>query len=202
LAREKNGKYVEGGYCFVANQLQPALLSAVLPGRNQSHRQGMKKLKKYGGTICWIDDHEFGNIKLDGDRPIYHVPIDGRNGEIIRDSFLKQAKLLFAVGAKDVWFGDVNDTQITSPDQIEKAVAQIEISPARLVLASPHPAGGARMGKDPKNSVVGFDHRVHGTDNFYVSDPSVFPTAPSVDPSLSIMAFSCVAAEQIKSALQ
>ena len=51
------------------------------------------------------------------------------------------------------------------------------------------------MGKDPKTSVVGIDHRVHGTDNLFVADPSVFPTAPSVDPSLTIMAFSCVAAE-------
>jgi len=49
---------------------------------------------------------------------------------------------------------------------------------------------------------VGFDHRVHGTDNLYVADPSVFPTAPSVDPSLSIMAFSFVAADVIQSSLR
>ena len=49
--------------------------------------------------------------------------------------------------------------------------------------------------------VVGFDHRVHGTDNLYVTDPSVFPTPPSVDPSLSIMAFSYVAAGHLADAL-
>jgi choline dehydrogenase-like flavoprotein len=48
---------------------------------------------------------------------------------------------------------------------------------------------------------VGFDHRVHGTDNLYVADPSVLPTAPSVDPSLTIMAFSFVAADAIQAAL-
>ncbi len=57
------------------------------------------------------------------------------------------------------------------------------------------------MGRDPRTSVVGMDHRVHGTDNLFVTDPSVFPTAPSVDPSLTIMAFSAVAAEHVRQAI-
>ena len=57
------------------------------------------------------------------------------------------------------------------------------------------------MGDDPASSVTGFDHRVHGTDNLYVSCPSVFPSPPSVDPSLTIMAFSLVAAAAVHSAL-
>ena len=75
------------------------------------------------------------------------------------------------------------------------------LGPARNVFAAPHPGGGACMGADPKTSVVGFDHCVHGTDNLYVADPSVFPTAPSGDPSLSIMAFSFVAADTLHSTL-
>jgi hypothetical protein len=57
------------------------------------------------------------------------------------------------------------------------------------------------MGQDPGSSVVDVDHRIHGCDNVYVADPSVFPTAPSVDPSLSIMAFSFVAADLIAARL-
>jgi len=57
------------------------------------------------------------------------------------------------------------------------------------------------MGADPKTSVVGFDHRVHETDNLYVADPSAFPTPPPVDPSLTIMAFSFMAADCIRRAL-
>jgi choline dehydrogenase-like flavoprotein len=56
-------------------------------------------------------------------------------------------------------------------------------------------------GGDARDSVVGFDHRVHGFDNLYVADPSVFPSPPSVDPSLSILAFSFVAADRIHAAL-
>lgn len=199
LATMDGEKYVEGGYMFMPNQLQPATLSAVLPGFGAKHRALMRSLRKLGGTICWIDDVDEGRITLDGDRPRYKVPIDGGNGLRIRDSFKKQAKLLLTVGAREVLFGDLRDTRITRMDEIDAAVASLDLGPGRVVLAAPHPAGGCRMGRDPKTSVVGMDHRVHGFDNLFVSDPSVFPTAPSVDPSVSIMAFSYVAAEKVAS---
>ena len=80
-------------------------------------------------------------------------------------------------------------------------MAAIDLRPSRNLFAAPHPGGAARMGADPRTSVVGFDHRVHGYDNLYVADPSVFPTPPSVDPSVSIMAFSYVAADHLADAL-
>lgn len=198
LAQLDGDKYVQGGFMLMANQLQPATLAALTPQMGLSQMDLMKKLKKIGGTISWIDDHDEGHIEMNGDTPRYHFPLDGENGKRIRDAFRKQAQLLLTVGAREVMFGDVHDTRITRLDQVEKAVSQLEIAPGKFVFAAPHPAGGARMGKDPKTSVVGMDHRVHGTDNLYVSDPSVFPTAPSVDPSLTIMAFSCVAYEKIR----
>ncbi len=201
LATVEGGRYVEGGYLFMANQLQPATLAAAMPGTGATHRQRMKQLKRLGGTICWIDDVEEGRMRLDGERPRFHTPLGGGNGERIRDAFKKQAQLLVAVGAKQVIFGDSKDTVLTRASEIDAAVAGLDLSPGRFVMAAPHPAGGARMGKDPKTSVVAMDHRVHGTDNLYVADPSVFPTAPSVDPSLTIMGFSCLAAEQVKRAI-
>jgi len=198
LATMDGAKYVEGGYLFMANQLQPATLAATLPGLGDAHRKLMLNLRKLGGTICWIDDVDEGRVELDGDRPRWHVPTGGGNGLRIRDAFAKQAKLLFAVGAKEVLFGDARDTRITKADEIERAVASLDLAPAKVVLAAPHPAGGARMGKDPSTSVVDMHHRVHLTDNLFVADPSVFPTAPSVDPSLTIMAFSCVAFESVR----
>ncbi len=198
LATMANDRYVEGGYLLMANQLQPAELAAVLPGTGATHRALMSRLRKLGGAISWIDDVEEGHITLDGDRPQYHVPLTGGNEQRIRDAFAKEALLLLTVGAREVLFGDQRDTRITRVDQIERAVQSLAMTPGTFVLAAPHPAGGARMGTDPRTSVVGMDHRVHGMDNLFVADPSVFPTAPSVDPSLTIMAFSCIAAEHVK----
>jgi choline dehydrogenase-like flavoprotein len=201
LARYDGARYVEGGYLLMANQFHPGMLSAVLPGFGASHRELMTKLPHLGGAISWIDDAEDGRVTLENGRRRVHVPISGGNGLRLRDAVRKQAKLLLTSGAREVLLGDVRDTRIQKVEDIDRAVESVDVRPARNVFAAPHPGGAARMGADPKSSVVGFDHRVHGTDNLYVADPSVFPSAPSVDPSLSIMAFSFVAADAIQSAL-
>lgn len=197
----QQGRYLEGGYLLMPNQLQPALLAAVLPGVGPEHRALLRALPRVGGTIAWIDDAEEGRVTWDGARRRVNVPLTGGNELRIRDAWRKQARLLLRAGAKQVLFGDLADTRITREEQIEPAVAAIDLRPARNVLAAPHPGGAARMGTDPMSSVVGFDHRVHGTDNLFVADGSVFPTGPAVDPSLTIMAFSYVAARSVAAAL-
>lgn len=52
------------------------------------------------------------------------------------------------------------------------------------------------MGASPRDSVVDHEHRVHA-DNLFVASPSVFPSPPSVDPGLTILAFSRVAAAAV-----
>ncbi len=197
FGRPSQSRYLEGGYLFMPNQLQPGMLGAVLPGIGRTNAELMRQLPKLGGTICWIDDVEPGRIRIDGGRRRVEMPLGGGNGERLRDAWKKQAQLLFTVGAKQVLFGDAQDTRIDRADQIETAVRRLSIRAGRNVLAAPHPGGGARMGASARDSVVDEEHRVHGFDNLFVSDPSVFPSPPSVDPSLTILAFSRVAAAAV-----
>ena len=60
-----------------------------------------------------------------------------------------------------------------------------------------HLMGGSALGDDPARSVVGPDFRVHGCPNVYAADSSVFPSAPGINPSLTIMAMSRKAARTI-----
>jgi choline dehydrogenase-like flavoprotein len=195
------GGYEEGGYLLMANQLQPALLAAVLPGVGPEHARLMKDARRLGGTIAWIDDADEGRIAVSNGQRQITVPLEKGNERRIRDAFTKQATVLFEAGAVEVIFGDARDTRMTRPSEIAAAVASIDLRPGRNVFVAPHPGGGARMSATLDSGVVGFDHRVHGTDNLYVTDPSVFPTGPSVDPSMTIMAFSHVAAGHIADAV-
>jgi choline dehydrogenase-like flavoprotein len=201
FGRPGAGRYMQGGYLLMANQLQPGLLAALLPGFGRSHDELMRELPKLGGVISWIDDAEEGSIDIEDGRRRVHVPLTGENENRIRDAWYKQARLLLAAGAREVIFGDAADTRIHHGGEIQAAVRRIDLGPSRNVFAAPHPGGAARMGADPKTSVVDFDHRVHGTDNLFVADPSVLPTPPSVDPSLTILAFSFVAADRVQSML-
>lgn len=53
-----------------------------------------------------------------------------------------------------------------------------------------HIMGTARMGHDPRTSVVDGHGRMHGLDNVYVGDGSVFVSSGGFNPTLTIMALS------------
>ena len=197
--RPSNGKYIEGGYMLMANQVQPALLAASMPGYGSEHSDFMKNMSNIGGTISWIDDieDELGEIRITdkGNKEVLYE-YGPKTQAVLKDSIIKQAQLLFTSGAKKVVIAGHQGITLNSLSELHK-VESLVIEAGGLFLASPHPGGGCRMGKDPKNSVVNSDHLVHGFDNLYVSDSSVFPTSSALDPSLTLMAFSYIAAEKI-----
>ena len=61
-----------------------------------------------------------------------------------------------------------------------------------------HLNGTARMGDDPRNSVVNADCRSWDIRNLWICDGSVFPTVGGVNPSLTIQAIALRTADQIK----
>ncbi|HLR17945.1 MAG TPA: GMC family oxidoreductase [Alcanivoracaceae bacterium] len=73
---------------------------------------------------------------------------------------------------------------------------------AKRVLESPinisvHLMGGCAQGVDYRNSVVNPDFSVHGLPRLHVVDGSLYPNAPGINPSLTIMALAHQAAERL-----
>jgi choline dehydrogenase-like flavoprotein len=68
-------------------------------------------------------------------------------------------------------------------------------TPGRLNVS--HACGTCRFGDDPGTSVLDRDNRAHDLDNLYVVDASFFPSSGGINPSLTIVANSLRAAEQI-----
>ncbi|MDE2351499.1 MAG: GMC family oxidoreductase, partial [Alphaproteobacteria bacterium] len=145
----------------------------------------------------WIDDENPGQITLsrDGD-PLYDYRLRGVDILKVRDAMKKQAMLLFASGGREVIVPDMAGTRLRSPADIA-VLDKIDISNGAILFGGPHPAGALRMGKNPALSVIAPSHEAHEVPNLFVADPSVFPRPPSVDPSLTIMAFSVVAARNL-----
>lgn len=144
---------------------------------------------------------ELGEIRLksNGERGVYY-PFGPTTQKILSDSIHKQSLILLASGAKELVVGSTPAIKINSHRDLDK-IDKMVIEAGGLQLAAPHPGGGCRMGSTPENSVVDNDHKVHGFDNLFVSGSSVFPTSSAVDPSLTIMAFSHIAADIIASNL-
>ncbi|GAA4272479.1 GMC family oxidoreductase [Aquimarina gracilis] len=65
-----------------------------------------------------------------------------------------------------------------------------------------HEMGTARMGNDPKTSVLNKHNQIHAVPNVYVTDGSFMTSASCVNPSLSYMAFTARAAEHAAKQIQ
>jgi choline dehydrogenase-like flavoprotein len=65
-----------------------------------------------------------------------------------------------------------------------------------------HELGGARMGSDPRRSVVDRFCRAHDVPNLYVVDGSVFPSASEKNPTHTIMALAARTADHIAARLK
>jgi len=88
------------------------------------------------------------------------------------------------------WPGDADPETITDEELTEAIVRHSE--------TIYHPVGTARMGADPKTSVVDTSLRVHGIKNLRVVDASVFPSQLSGHPTAAVIAVAERAAELIR----
>ena len=61
-----------------------------------------------------------------------------------------------------------------------------------------HHIGTARMGTDPRSSVVDCDCRVHGVGNLFIAGSAVFPTSSQANPTLTVVALALRLAEQLE----
>ena len=99
-------------------------------------------------------------------------------------------------------------------DMKAQAVAMLELAGFKNVNAYDNPGalglgihemGTARMGRDPKTSVLNGYNQVHTCPNVFVTDGSFMTSASCVNPSLTYMAFTAraanYAAEQLKKGL-
>lgn len=198
LHRFEGEMYKEGGYLLYPNQLAPSTLAALLPGFGASHRKLMDNAHRIGSAIAWIDDQNGGFVSLDDELdPVWDAELEGLDVLTVRDALKKEAMVLFHAGAKEVLVPDPLGTRLRGLDELSKIDA---VDVDAILYAAPHPSSMCRMGKDPATSVVDCDNQVHGVKGLYVCDPSVFPTAVSVDPSETIMAFSYLAAARMLAA--
>ncbi len=75
----------------------------------------------------------------------------------------------------------------------------VELEMTRYGAYGGHHIGTARMGNDPRSSVVDADCRVHGVDNLYISSSAVFPTSSQANPTLTIIALALRLSSHLRS---
>jgi len=91
-------------------------------------------------------------------------------------------------------------------EAIVEAMNLTEVTPAKNEISvfgkNIHECGTARMGADPKKSVVDANCKIHDAPNIFVTDGAVFTTQGCYEPTLTIMAISARAGEHIARAFR
>jgi choline dehydrogenase-like flavoprotein len=91
-------------------------------------------------------------------------------------------------------------------DAILEEMNLTDVTPAKNEISifgkNIHECGTARMGADPKKSVVDRNCKVHDAPNIFVTDGAVFTTQGCYEPTLTIMAISARAGEHIAGAFR
>jgi choline dehydrogenase-like flavoprotein len=105
-------------------------------------------------------------------------------------------ELLFEAGASRVMVNSWDYDEFTSPRDLGR-IDRIAADPDYISLGTGHPQGGNAISRDPRRGVVRPDFRVHGYEDLYICDASVFPTSLTVNPQLTIMALAHYAAQRI-----
>jgi choline dehydrogenase-like flavoprotein len=113
--------------------------------------------------------------------------------EKLKRGMTRLAQVYFAAGAEAVYptsFVDLEmrENKFRTNRDIERFVHENVRKPDDLTLSSAHPQGGNPMSDNRRLGVVDSRFKVHGSDNLYVCDASVFPTSIGINPQLTIMA--------------
>jgi choline dehydrogenase-like flavoprotein len=106
------------------------------------------------------------------------------------------AEVFFAAGARRLILPTHRFRAIESPRDIA-TIDEHVVSTKQFSFGSAHPQGGNPMSSDPSVGVVGSDFAVHGIENLFVCDASLFPTSVTVNPIATIMAVADYAAPRI-----
>lgn len=154
----------------------PVAIAMLLPGIGEEHLSNMKKISNMACIEVAIRDTNPGRITTK------------KNGALkIYKSLNQQDKDSQKKGLETIY----NIFKSTGAKKIIKGVMPIGL----------HLMGGLCIGTDPKSSVVNSDFRLHGHDNIFVADSSIFPNAPGINPSFTIMALSKMAAANMTRSL-
>jgi choline dehydrogenase-like flavoprotein len=150
----------------------PVGVAMLVPGFGRAHQDRMKKITHMACIEVAVRDTNPGRVKV------------GKNGVPVIEKKL-------------------NDEDRRRRDRGKEAIRNIfsstgakEIIEGNVAIGL-HLMGGCNLGTDAKRSVVGPDFRFHGYERVYAADSSVFPNAPGINPSFTIMALSSRAADQI-----
>jgi choline dehydrogenase-like flavoprotein len=125
---------------------------------------------------------------------------DELDARLFRRAMVELAKLHRAAGAKEIITFRQRPLSWCEGDDFDAFLADIEQSSLQandVAAFTAHQMGSCRMGSDPADSVADGRGQLHDTTGVWIGDASAFPSAPGVNPMISIMSLAHATAANI-----
>ncbi|MER5823695.1 GMC family oxidoreductase, partial [Streptomyces mirabilis] len=183
----------DDGILIEATAAPAGMSSFVLPGLGRELRRELEGTDQLATLGAMIADWPSGRV-LGRDRTLLRYDLTPRDAGRLLRAQRAMGRLLFAAGAEEVLTGVPQVPRARTPAQLE---ALLDTVTARhLHVSAFHPTGTAAAGADPERSPADPDGRLRGVDGVLISDGSVLPSCPEVNPQLSIMAAALAVTER------
>lgn len=184
----------EHGFLIEATTVAPAIVAMSLPWLDgRAHKRLMqRKLRHLAPFISVARDHGEGEVAIDEHgcavtRWSFDDDVDAR---LFRRAMAELATLHRAAGAKEIltFYQDgLSWREGEDFDAFLAAIRQGSLAANDIAAFTAHQMGSCRMGSDPQESVADGRGELHDTAGVWIGDASAFPTAPGVNPMISIM---------------
>ncbi|HHO52760.1 MAG TPA: GMC family oxidoreductase [Deltaproteobacteria bacterium] len=185
------------GFRLEAVSATPGMAAVTTALDTEQLHRFMASYRRVAACLCLVPDRPTGEVRRAwSGRPRIHYRLDASTEATLLEAIETAARCWLAAGAQLVALPIPGIPPVRSVDELGQ-LAGARLRPAEAPLISAHPQGTCRMGPDPATSVVGLDHRIHGTDNAYVFDASVFPTTAASHTQLPVMALSWLGARAL-----
>jgi len=161
---------------------------AWLVGTGREHQRAMLDFGRIGSIGVQLRDTSRGRVGLANEGALCaSYNLNDEDARQIVFGIARAAEVHFAAGATEV-YPNIPRVGVLKPRDLPQFEAT-RIKPSELRLEAFHPMGTARISADPRQGVCAPDGSVRGTRGLYVADASLFPTAPGVNPMMTIIAF-------------
>jgi choline dehydrogenase-like flavoprotein len=159
----------------------------------ESHQAFMKRFNQTMTLALMFRDRPVGRITPKGFE--YHLAEEDQPGWL--DALRAGARIMFAAGAKRVFFNSAQPLILNGRGEIEAALTMDIVHQQRIQITSGHPMGGCALGGDSRRDVVDSRGRSWDVEGLYVADGSILPTSLGVNPCYTIYALGRYIAHKI-----
>jgi choline dehydrogenase-like flavoprotein len=150
----------------------PVAVAMLVPGFGRAHLRQMKQITHFACIEVAVRDTNPGRIRVNGrGTAVVEKQLNAEDARRRDRGKAAIRNIFLSTGAKEIIEGNV--------------------------AVGLHLMGGCNLGVDAARSVTSPDFHLHGFDNIYAGDSSIFPNAPGINPSYTIMALASMAGERI-----